>query len=196
MHAAVLELPTNQQRYWLGAFGAAAVFIVNALAGSPCAVGATQDLAKTLAAQRRSLGQNLQLVRVWWTSSSATALELATAVALAPGATVEETEAAVRESARRLGIPLAEHEPTLARARAAIAKLDRGLALAKATGTLSFFNSRYKFCRRKAQAEGRPFLSYGTAHSRLKSEIARRIAEAGSGTLTLKGIVDAVLPLK
>src|SRR5262249_6962377 len=174
----------------------AAVYVAHSPASARCAVGATQDLAQAVTAHRRTLGRNAQFARIWWISNPATALELATAVVLTPRATIKETEVAVRESARRFGIPLTEHEPTLPRALSAIAKLDGGLALAKATGTLSFFNSRYKFCSRKAQAEGWPFLSYSTAHSRLKSEIARRIAEAGSGTLTLEAIVDAVLPLK
>jgi hypothetical protein len=174
-----------------------AIYIVSTPAGTN-KLGATQDLGKALAAQRRSIGRDAELRCVWWVSNLEAALELAKAAGPAPGSVevVEVVGRRIREAARRRRIPLAEHGPTLERARTALARLDRGLALAKATGTLSFFNSRYKFCRRKAQAEGRPFLSYGTAHSRLKSEIARRIAEAGSGTLTLEGIVDAVLPLK
>jgi len=193
-----MELPNRSEGGWLTAFGVAAIFIAWSPASTRCAIGATQDLGKALGAQRRLIGRDAQLARVWWVSSLEAALELARTAGPAPGssATIKAIERRIREVARRRRIPLAEHTPTLERARTALARLDRGLALAKATGTLSFFNSRYKFCRRKAQAEGRPFLSYGTAHSRLKSEIARRIAEAGSGTLTLEGIVDAVLPLK
>jgi len=69
-------------------------------------------------AQRRTLGRDVQLARVWWTSSPSTALELATAVAPAPS-TIGEVEHRIREAARRLGIPLAEHDITLERARAA-----------------------------------------------------------------------------
>src|SRR5262249_34006574 len=99
-------------------------------------------------------------------------------------------ERRIRESAPRLGIPLAEHGPTLERARAALAKLERGLKLAQQRGVLQQFNWRFKFLRQK-----QPRLSYGDAHNRLKSEIARRIAEGGGGLPDLSGIIDAVLPL-
>jgi hypothetical protein len=190
-----MQLLSRRERDWLTAFGVGALFIACSPTSTRCAVGASQDLADALAAQRRTLGRDARFTGIWWISSTAAALELATAVT--PGATVEETEAAVREAARRLGIPLAEHEPTLARARAAIAKLDRGLALAKATGTLSFFNARYRVLRQQAVAAGRPFQSYGDAYTRLKAQIGKRVAEAGgSGKLTLEGVVDLVLPSK
>src|SRR5262249_21716836 len=119
MHAAVLELPTNQQRDWLAAFGAAAVFVGSAPTRSPAELGATQDLKNAVAAERRLIGRDAQLARVWWVSSLEAALELARAAGPVPGSntTIEAIERRIREAARRRRIPLAEHAPTLERAR-------------------------------------------------------------------------------
>jgi len=187
-----MEIPTRQEREWLTTFDVAAVYI--ACSSARCAVGTAQDLAQTLAARRRTLGRDAQFVRIWWIPSSTAALELAGAVALPPEATVRDAESAVRRAARRLRIPLAEHGATLARARAAIARLDCGLEVAKQRGVLSFFNGRYRFLREKAAAAGQPFQSYGTAHAQLKAELARRLAASGGGLPDLGGIVDTVLP--
>jgi hypothetical protein len=128
--------------------------------------------------------------RVWWVSSLAAALELAKAVGAAPSA-VEEAERLIRAAAQERGIALAEHEPTLARAKAALARLDHGLAVAEQRGILAASNSRFKFLRLKD-----PKLDYGKAHSRLKFEIARRIAETSDGGLPdLRGLVNAILPM-
>ena len=180
------------------AFQLGAVYVVWSPANTRCAIGATQDLGKALAAQRRSIGRDAQLARVWWLSSLEAALDLAAAVgtALASTTTVEEIESRIREAARRLGIPLAEHDVTLARVRSALARLDHGLELAKSRGVLSFFNSRYRFLREKAVAAGQPFQSYGMAYNRLKAEIAKRLAERDGRLPDLSGIVDVILPLK
>src|SRR5262249_58813484 len=124
---AQMELPTRQEREWLTAFGVAAIFVVWSPANTRCAIGATQDLGKALAAQRHSIGRDAQFVRVWWVSSLEAALELARTAEPAPGssATVEAIERRIREVARRRRIPLAEHGPTLERARTALARLDR-----------------------------------------------------------------------
>jgi len=186
-----MELPNRFEREWLTAFGTAAIFITWSTASARCALGATQDLPRALTAQRRSLGRDTRFARIWWVSSPAVALELTRAITLAPEATVKEAETAIRK-ARQLRIPLAEHDATLERARGAIARLDRGLEVAKQRGVLQEFNWRFKFLRQK-----QPDLSYGTAHAKLKAEIAKRIAESGkNGLPDLTGIVDAVLPIK
>src|SRR5262249_12631202 len=181
-------------RDWLTAFGAAAVYAIWSPANTRCAIGATQDLAKALAAQRRLIGRDAQLACVWWISSLEAALELAKAAGPTPGGEVVEVvevlERRIREAARRRRIPLAEHDHTLARARSALARLDRGLELAKSRGVLQELNWRFKFLRQK-----QPQLSYGAVHAELKAEIARRLAEGNGALPDLTGIVDAVLPL-
>jgi hypothetical protein len=184
-----VETPSRQEREWLTAFGVAAVYVVEAPAGTQ--LSATQDLTKALTVHRRTLGRDVQLARIWWTSNLATALELVTAVTPAAGATIEEVDLAVREAARQRQITLAEHGTTLERARAALARLDRGLELAKRRGILWEFNARFRFLRQK-----QPQLSYGAMHAKLKTEIARRLAENAGALPDLAGIVDVVLPLK
>jgi hypothetical protein len=185
----MVEIPSRQERDWLTAFGTSALFVACSSTKARCAIGATQDLARALAAQRRQLGRDARLARVWWSTATA-ALELARAVDLPPGTTVKGAKAAVRQAARRRGIPLAEHETTLERVRTALAKLDHGLEVAKQRGVLWEFNARFKFLRQK-----QPQLDYGRAHAKLKAEIARRLAESGGGLPDLGGIVDTVLPL-
>src|SRR5262249_25393774 len=142
--------------------------------------------------QRRTLGPDTELARVWWLSSLEAALELARTAGPAPGSntTIEAIERRIREVARRRRIPLAEHAPTLERARTALARLEHGLALAKQRGVLQQFNWRFKFLRQK-----QPRLDYGRAYAALKAEIARRLAEGNGALPDLTGIVDAVLPL-
>jgi hypothetical protein len=174
------------------AFQLGAVYVVWSPASARCAVGTGQDLGKALTAQRRTIGRDAELRRVWWVSSPTAALELVRTTDPAPGssATVEAIERRIREAARRRRIPLAEHAATLARARTALARLDRGLELAQQRGVLQQFNWRFKFLRQK-----QPSLDYGRARTALKAEIARRLAEGGGGLPDLGGIVDAVLPL-
>src|SRR5262249_26783170 len=74
-----MELPNRSERDWLTAFGVAAIFIAWSPANTRCAIGATQNLGKALAAQRRSIGRDAQLASVWWVSSLEAALELARA---------------------------------------------------------------------------------------------------------------------
>src|SRR5262249_40617441 len=190
-HAFVVETPHRSEQGWLSAFGVAAIFVVWSPASTRCPVGATQDLAKALAAQRRSIGRDAQLARVWWVSSLEAALELARAAGPVPGSntTIEAIERRIREAARQRRIPLAEHAPTLERARTALARLDRGLALAKQRGVLQQFNWRFKFLRQK-----QPRLDYGRAYAALKAE--RRLAASAGALPDLAGIVDAVLPIK
>src|SRR5262249_34685547 len=135
-----------------------------------------------------------KLAAVCWVPNLAAALKLTEAVGSAlasSAASPKALERMVRKTARCHRIPLAEHEATLERARATLARLEHGLKLAQSRGVLQEFNWRFKFLRQE-----QPQLSYGVAFAALKSEIARRLA-AGDGALPdLTGIVDTVLPIK
>jgi hypothetical protein len=183
----VLELPTKPQAEWLRSFGAAAVAVFTTANGT--AVAATQDLARSLRGRRKSYADS-ELAAAWWAGSLTDALRIADNVD-APDAP-EEAEKAIRHTACQLGIALTHNTMALARAKTALARLDAGLKLATQRGILFEFNQRFKYLRRK-----NPKLNYGAAHHRLKFEVARRIAEAGAGTLPdLHGIVEVILPLK
>jgi hypothetical protein len=183
----VLEIPAEAESTWLAAFGAAAVAVFIHTDSTATTV-ATQDLARSLRSQRKG-DPGAKLASVHWVASLTEALRIANVVGGA-GSIVEANEL-IRHAARELRIALIDHDQVLSRARNAVARLERGLAVAKERGVLMEFNWRFKFLRRQ-----NPKLSYGTAHNRLKAEIARRIAEAGANLPDLGGIVDAVLPLK
>jgi hypothetical protein len=168
-------------------FSAAAVTVFTTADGTTAV--ASQDLMRSLRGQRKSY-PDAELVGAYWTSSLADALRIASAVS-AP-TTIEDAEKRIRTTAAELGIALTAHAMALARAKAALAKLDKALAVAKQTGTLQEFNWRFAFLRCK-----NPRLNYGMAHNKLKLEIARRIAETSTGAMPdLCGLVDAVLPIK
>jgi len=140
-----VDIPSRQEQGWLTAFGVAAIYIAWSPASTRCAIGATQDLAKALATQRGMLGRDTELHRVWWIPSLEAALELAgTAGGLAPdtNTAVEVVEHRIREVARRCRIPLAEHGPTLERARTALTRFEHRLKLAQQRGVLQEFNAR------------------------------------------------------
>ena len=63
---------------------------------------------------------------------------------------------------------MTEQSVVLARANAAIERLDRRLVQAQRTGDPGFFNETYKLRRQQAQAEGRPFMAYTAARARLQ----------------------------
>jgi hypothetical protein len=76
--------------------------------------------------------------------------------------TIAEAARAVLAAADRLGAVLSEHGAMIARAKAALAKLNARLSAAQQTGTLSFFNSEYRrrracgACGRRSLHELRP----------------------------------------
>jgi hypothetical protein len=84
--------------------------------------------------------------------------------------------AAIHSAAGRLKIPIVENDVVLSRAKLAAGALSGALDAAQNDGTLKLFNKRYRKRRQAAQAEGRAFVSYGTARAKLESELARAAA--------------------
>ena len=66
------------------------------------------------------------------------------------------------------GIVVTEQSVVLARANAAIERLDQRLVQTQRAGDPGFFNETYKLRRQQAQAEGRPFMPYTAARARLQ----------------------------
>jgi hypothetical protein len=84
---------------------------------------------------------------------------------------VDYSEALLRR-ARKLGLPIAahqlhvtvaEHAHTVARATAALRKIESGVSWAQRAGVLHDFNGEYRRRRLEAEAEGQPFPSYSEA---------------------------------
>jgi hypothetical protein len=107
----------------------------------------------------------------WWVGRC-TADQVIMAIGERHPATIEGATREIMAAAGRLDVVLSEPATVMARARAAVAKLDRRLAMAKETGTLAFFNAEYRRRRIAARASGKGFMSYGAAHRRLRKAIA------------------------
>ena len=80
--------------------------------------------------------------------------------------------------ARSTGVEIVRHAVVLARAEAAIAKINSGMQRAQRAGVLSQFNTEYKRRRLEAAEQGRSFMSYRGAQARLRRVVAR-IAATG-----------------
>ena len=76
-------------------------------------------------------------------------------------------------AAGALGVALTDHATVLARAKAALAKIDAGMAWAQRTGVLHEFNREYRRRRLEAQGRGERFMGYAQAKARLRRAITR-----------------------
>lgn len=74
-------------------------------------------------------------------------------------------------AAAQLGIRLTDHAVAMARARAAVLRINAVLAAAHASGDLKFFNAEFRRRRTAARAAGMSFMSYATAMQRLRKEL-------------------------
>jgi hypothetical protein len=153
----VIEPLKRGERNYLAQFGVTAIYIT-----CSCMLGVGHDLARVGSGCRRLVGS----------PSRREAEQVLVAIGERHPATVDEATRELLAAAGRLDVVLSEHTVVLARARAAVAKLDRRLAMAKETGTLAFFNAEYRRRRIAARASGKGFMSYGAAHRRLRKAIA------------------------
>jgi hypothetical protein len=87
-------------------------------------------------------------------------------------------------AAQALGVALTEHSVVLARAKAALAKIEAGMAWAQRSGVLHEFNQEYRRRRLEAQARGEPFMTYGAARARLRRAMMK-VAATGSVPVTI-----------
>jgi hypothetical protein len=84
------------------------------------------------------------------------------------GAEVSEVIEAVQRSAGSLRAALTPDEVAIRRAADSMMRLDAKIEAMKRDGTLRDFGARYKAARMRAKSEGRGYLSYNQALSRLK----------------------------
>jgi hypothetical protein len=78
----------------------------------------------------------------------------------------------IEAAARKAGVELADHATVLARAEAAVAKINTRLDQAQRTGVLSEFNAEFRRRRLAAFEKGKGFMSYREARSRLQRVLA------------------------
>jgi hypothetical protein len=181
-----IEIPGRGEREYLRAFGVVAVYVAAPPARSPCTIGATRNLGLSQKTIRRRWHWAVGITHAWWTAGLAQARSLNEVIA--EGLPLDrrgrfdldaETVAdKIQESARRLGLSLTAHAETMKRAKEALARIDAVIAENNAAGELKWFNAAYREWRLSVPPENA--MPYGSARSRLRVAVVRRIA-AGVG---------------
>jgi hypothetical protein len=91
-------------------------------------------------------------------------------------------------AARALGVALTDHATVLARATAALARIEAGMAWAQRTGVLHEFNQEYRHRRLEARGRGERFMAYAQATARLRPVLV----ETAAGNLTAPPLMSRV----
>ena len=94
-------------------------------------------------------------------------------------------------AAADLGGALTEHHVAIARAQAAVERIDTVLAAAQAAGDLKFFNSQFRRRRVAAKAAGRRFMTYGAAVRGLRRVLAGAAADGAMIATLLEQVLGA-----
>jgi len=90
----------------------------------------------------------------------------------------------VAAAARKLGVAVADHATVLARAEAAVRRINNGVEWARRTGVLAELNAEYKRRRLLAEQRGETFMRYGEMQAKLGRVLAAQVAGSSTtGTL-------------
>ena len=119
---------------------------------------------------------------VWWCASATGAL------AIKERCEAEETND-VCSGARGLRIPVTSNAAAIAKAEAAIARMNVLVDQAKQAGLMRCLNHRYRQERMRARDEGRSFPPYATIHKRFVQSLLRIAA----GEVPMRGLVEEAL---
>ena len=122
-------------------------------------------------------------VAAWWTKDRRTAHDVVRATGEQRPGSVEAATTEVLAAAQRLDVALSVHDVVLARAQAAVDKLNGKLAAAQQAGALQTFNRAYKAYRLDCVARGERAMPYGTALAKLRGLLAG--AAAGAPTANM-----------
>jgi hypothetical protein len=87
-----------------------------------------------------------------------------------------EGRMSIPDAARQLHVRVAPHEHVIAKAEAAIARLNESLAKANGDGSLQAFNRQYRARREAARSRGQGFMTYAAARNRLLRALAEHAA--------------------
>jgi len=97
---------------------------------------------------------------------------------------LEKATATFPAAARALGVALTDHATVLTRAKAAVARIEAGMAWAQRTGVLHQLNQEYRRRRLEAQRRGERFMGYAQAKARLRRAIAK-VAATGNAPVAI-----------
>jgi hypothetical protein len=91
-------------------------------------------------------------------------------------------------AARSLSVEIVDNATVVQRAKAAVGRIEAGMARAQRTGALSEFNRQYRQRRLEAAADGRPFMTYAQDRARLRQVLGR--VAAGEPVAILREVFD------
>jgi hypothetical protein len=179
-----IEIPQQGEREYFRAFGITALFLAASPAQTPCLIGFTRDLGRSLESIRTRWHRSVELTHAWWLADESGARAIVAAVTKAfPtddhsrfDAHVDEVAGKIAGSARSLQLVLTDHADALHRVRTAVAHVDGMIEEANASGELRWFNRAYREWRTSAPATVALAMPYGLARSRLRAAIVRCIA--------------------
>ena len=121
---------------------------------------------------------------VWWVHNAAAAISIKEACEAEEHADVVSVAAGLR-------IPLTSNAVAIAKAEAAIARMNVLVEAAQQRGLMKMLNGRYREERMRARREGRAFPPYATIHKRFVQSLLR----IASGEVPNKSLVEIALGL-
>lgn len=180
----MIEIPQNGEREYFRAFGIVALFVAATPAHTPCLIGFTRDLGRSLESIRSRWHWSVELTSAWWMAVDDGAKAIVAAVTAAfPSDSHERFDAdadavagKIEVAARSLQLKLTPHADAMRRVQLAVARVDSVIEAANDAGELSWFNATYRSWRTSAPAEAAMALPYGLARARLRAAVVRRLA--------------------
>jgi hypothetical protein len=179
-----IEIPQHGEREYFRAFGIVALFLAATPARTPCLIGCTRDLGRSLESIRSRWRWSIELAHAWWVPDENGARAIVTAVAAAfPSdshgrfdAEADTIATKIEPAAATVGTKLTAHADALRRVQLAVAHVDGMIEEANASGELRWFNRAYREWRTSAPASVVLAMPCGLARSRLRTAVVRCIA--------------------
>jgi len=132
--------------------------------------------ALSLTSAAAVIGKPATLVTFWSPGAKALSIIRITMRRKVPGAQLDDVVRDLRTVAEVHGVRLTSYESAVRRAEQGAVTMDAWLDRLRTSGELKVFNSRYKELRLEAQSQGRGFMNFPDALSRLSKAIVARIA--------------------
>jgi len=133
--------------------------------------------------------------RIFWISATAAKPIVRLARKLAgPAPNLTSALAALHEAASDLGATLTPHATAIERAGNAATKLNAYFESMRRSGQLAQFNKQYKQRRTEATANGRGFMSWSTAMTRLKRALVPLLMNGGKQPTVGVTLFEEVFP--
>jgi hypothetical protein len=149
----------------------------------------------TIRVGRPVISRDVPSGRIWWISATAAKPIVRLARKLAgPAPNLTSAATALHEAASDLGATLTPHATAIERAGNAATKLNAYFESMRRSGQLAQFNKQYKQRRTEATANGRGFMSWSTAMTRLKRALVPLLMNGGKQPTVGATVFEEVFP--